>query len=131
MSEYTTALVCLNGHLLTGALDVYAKDNHCSKCGAALPDPLAPCPKCRPVPGDVLPGTPESQPDATKDTGSFTAVLGPDQRYEIISTLGKGGMGTVYKVQDRELDEVLAIKVLDETQALDPAAVEPSPNSQR
>lgn len=33
-------------------------------------------------------------------------------RYEILSLLGKGGMGVVYQAQDRLLDEVVAIKVL-------------------
>jgi len=33
-------------------------------------------------------------------------------RYEIQSVIGKGGMGTVYKAHDRELDEPVAIKTL-------------------
>ena len=45
--------------------------------------------------------------------------LGP---YEILSALGSGGMGEVYRARDSRLDRDVAIKVLPEAVAADPTA---------
>jgi tRNA A-37 threonylcarbamoyl transferase component Bud32 len=59
-----------------------------------------------PLPGAVPAGSP---------------IAGPFDRYEIISLLGEGGMGKVYAATDTRLDRVVAIKVLSERLAGDPA----------
>jgi len=41
-------------------------------------------------------------------------------RYEILGTLGVGGMGEVYRAKDTDLDREVAVKVLLEKVALDP-----------
>src|SRR5262249_5135646 len=46
--------------------------------------------------------------------------LGP---YEILSPLGAGGMGEVYRARDRKLERDVAIKVLPESVANDPEAL--------
>ena len=46
--------------------------------------------------------------------------LGP---YEILSPLGAGGMGEVYRARDRRLERDVAVKVLPEHLAQDPQAL--------
>ena len=50
--------------------------------------------------------------------------LGPGARlgpYEIVSPLGAGGMGEVYKAKDTRLDRTVAVKVLPSHVSDDPA----------
>jgi serine/threonine-protein kinase len=45
-------------------------------------------------------------------------------RYEIIEELGKGGMGKVYRVLDKKLNEEVALKLIKPEIALDKKTVE-------
>src|SRR5450432_1541509 len=43
------------------------------------------------------------------------------ERYHVLERLGSGGMGTVFRAHDRELDELVALKVIHSQLASDPA----------
>jgi len=58
----------------------------------------------------------------------LTDILHPGEvfagRYEVQGLIGRGGMGAVYRVRDRELGEEIAIKTLRPELTTDPALVE-------
>jgi serine/threonine protein kinase len=51
--------------------------------------------------------------DHLRDVADWPLVSG--DRYEVVDPIGRGGMGTVYRGRDRELDRAVAIKVLAAT----------------
>ena len=50
------------------------------------------------------------------------SILG--QRYEILSLLGEGGMGAVYKARDLELNRIISFKTIRREYAANPAIIE-------
>src|SRR6266536_5986365 len=42
-------------------------------------------------------------------------------RYEILQMLGQGGMGAVYKARDRQVDRLVAVKIIRPEMAANPA----------
>jgi len=82
----------------------------CPKCKTNNPEALKFCGECGTrllIPGDINVTETIEAPKEELTTGSTFA-----ERYQIIEELGKGGMGKVYRVLDKELKEEVALKLI-------------------
>jgi eukaryotic-like serine/threonine-protein kinase len=84
----------------------------CPACHAANPEIVKFCREC----GTTLPPTNGSIPKATETIRAPLKELARGslfaRRFEVIEELGKGGMGKVYRVFDKKVEEEVALKLI-------------------
>jgi len=94
----------------------------CPKCKTENTSDSEFCKKC----ATLLPSPEEISPTKTlqmpiKEFITGTTFAG---RYQVIEELGKGGMGNVYKVVDKKINEEVALKLINPVVADDENAIE-------
>src|SRR5581483_8572964 len=95
----------------------------CSKCGRAIPSeaPQGLCPKCllsqASIPTEIP--HPALMPPPTREQ-----VAAAFPQLELLELIGQGGMGFVFKVRQPKLNRIVALKILPQSLAADPAFAE-------
>ncbi|MCX6575315.1 MAG: inactive serine/threonine-protein kinase VRK3, partial [Candidatus Aminicenantes bacterium] len=84
----------------------------CPKCQAENPETKQFCGDC----GTPLPSFKTAHPEVTETLQTLFKELTTGStfagRYQVIEELGKGGMGRVYKVLDKDIEDKIALKLL-------------------
>ncbi|GAG47438.1 unnamed protein product, partial [marine sediment metagenome] len=96
----------------------------CPKCDSDNTNTARYCSNCAtPLPSsEEIPASPTKTLETpTEELTRGTTFAG---RYEIIEELGKGGMGKVYRVEDKKIKEEVALKLIKPEIAADKKTIE-------
>ena len=96
----------------------------CPECQFENPDDTRFCPNCgtqiKPL-GNISASPTKTSQIPAKDIERGTTIA---DRYEVIEELGRGGMGNVYRVVDKKIDEEMALKLLHPVIATEKKTIE-------
>src|SRR5882672_4980998 len=102
-----------------------SKLKSCPKCGGPIPTeaPQGLCPKCLLLQASIPTETGKGEPSkSTPPTQAELAAAFP--QLEILELIGQGGMGFVFKARQRKIERLVALKILPQSLAADPAFAE-------
>jgi len=106
----------------------------CKKCNTENPETLKFCGECGTQLIPIESDSPSGQPPADNQAMPTKTIEAPIEelttgsifadRYKIVTELGRGGMGKVYRAIDQKIDEEIAIKLIKSEIAADKKTIE-------